>query len=259
LQRPIPCPRTRWAILKATRKILLALVLGLLANPATASCSDQVFEGASFSVCTAQAGGDLRMFLNGEDGRPFGGFAPLETALHAQGAHLVFAMNAGMFQPDLSPVGLYIEEGRELHRIVTREGPGNFGLLPNGVFCIEQGKLSVLESRAFAASPLSCRYASQSGPMLVIDGALHPSFLPESTSYKLRNGVGVREDGGLAWFVLANTPVTFDRFARFFRDGLGVRNALYFDGSISRLYAPDLGRSGAGFALGPMVGLVEGN
>ena len=95
--------------------------------------------------------------------------------------------------------------------------------------------------------------------MLVIDGALHPSFLPDSTSYKLRNGVGVREDGLMAWFVLANTPVTFDRFARFFRDGLGARNALYFDGSISRLYAPDLGRSGAGFALGPMVGLVEGN
>ena len=259
MQRPIPCPRTRWAILKATRKILLALVLGLLANPATASCLDQVFEGATFSVCTAQAGSDLRMFLNGADGRPYGGFAPLETALHAQGQHLVFAMNAGMFQPDLSPVGLYIEEGHELHRIVTSEGPGNFGLLPNGVFCIEQGKLSVVESRAFAASPLPCRYASQSGPMLVIDGALHPSFLPDSTSYKLRNGVGVREDGGLAWFVLANTPVTFDRFARFFRDGLGVRNALYFDGSISRLYAPDLGHSGAGFALGPMVGLVEGN
>ena len=199
------------------------------------------------------------MFLNGADGRPYGGFAPLETALHAQGQHLAFAMNAGMFQPDLSPVGLFIEEGHELHRIVTSEGPGNFGLLPNGVFCIEQGKLSVVESRAFAASPLPCRYASQSGPMLVIDGALHPSFLPDSTSYKLRNGVGVREDGGLAWFVLANTPVTFDRFARFFRDGLGVRNALYFDGSISRLYAPDLGHSGAGFALGPMVGLVEGN
>jgi uncharacterized protein YigE (DUF2233 family) len=249
----------RWAILKATRKILLALVLGLLASPAAASCADQVFEGATFTVCTAQAGGDLRMFRNGADGRPYGGFAPLEAALQAQGQHLVFAMNAGMFQPDLSPVGLYIEDGSEQHRIVTREGPGNFGLLPNGVFCIDESRLSVVESRAFAADPLPCRYASQSGPMLVIDGALHPSFLPDSTSYKLRNGVGVREDRRLAWFVLANTPVTFDRFARFFRDGLGARNALYFDGSISRLYAPNLGRIGAGFALGPMVGLVEGN
>ena len=249
----------RWAILKATRKILLALVLGLMASPAAANCADHVFEGATLIVCTAQAGSDLRMFLNGADGRPYGGFAPLEAALQAKGQHLVFAMNAGMFDPDLSPVGLYIEEGREGHRIVTREGPGNFGLLPNGVFCIGEGKLAVVESRAFAAAPLPCRYASQSGPMLVIDGALHPSFLAGSTSFKIRNGVGVSADGSTAWFVLADMPVTFDRFARFFRDSLGAQNALYFDGSLSRLYAPDLGRSGAGFAIGPMVGLVEGN
>jgi uncharacterized protein YigE (DUF2233 family) len=142
---------------------------------------------------------------------------------------------------------------------VTRDGPGNFGLLPNGVFCITQTHVAVMESRAFAAAPLPCRYASQSGPMLVIDGALHSGFLADSTSYKIRNGVGVRAKDGLAWFVLANTPVTFDRFARFFRDALGAQNALYFDGSVSRLYAPALGRSGAGFAIGPMVGLVERN
>ena len=124
----------------------LALVLGLLASPAAASCVDQVFEEATFTVCTAQAGNDLRMFLNGADGRPYGGFAPLEAALQAQGQHLVFAMNAGMFQPDLSPAGLYVEDGREQHRIVTRDGPGNFGLLPNGVFCIGVGKLLVVES-----------------------------------------------------------------------------------------------------------------
>ena len=236
-------------------------MLVLAAGPAAATCADQLFEGAQFAVCTAQAGDDLRLFLNGADGQPYGGFAPLKADLQAQaqGQQLVFAMNAGMFQPDLSPVGLYIENGVQRHRIVTRDGQGNFGLLPNGVFCIGDGVLAVVESRTFAAAPLPCRYASQSGPMLVIGGALHPSFLADSKSYKIRNGVGVRADGGVAWFVLADTPVTFDRFARFFRDGLGARDALYFDGSISRIYAPELGRSGAGFAIGPMVGLVEGN
>jgi len=237
----------------------LALMLVLAAGPAGASCFDQVFEGAQFSVCTADAGSDLRMFLNGADGHPYGGFAPVEAALQAQGQHLVFAMNAGMFHADQSPVGLYIENRVERHRIVTRAGPGNFGLLPNGVFCIGVGLLAVVESRTFAAAPPPCRYASQSGPMLVMGGALHPGFLADSTSFKIRNGVGVRADGGRAWFVLAETPVSFDRFARFFRDALGARDALYFDGSISRLYAPELGRSGAGFAIGPMVGLVERN
>ncbi len=237
----------------------MALILALAAGPAAASCTDQVFEGAQFAVCAAQAGSDLRMFLNGADGKAYGGFAPVEAVLQAQGQHLVFAMNAGMFHPNLSPVGLYIEDSKQRHRIVTRDGPGNFGLLPNGVFCIGDRLLAVVESRAFAAAPLPCRYASQSGPMLVLGGDLHPGFMAESTSYKIRNGVGVRGDGGVAWFVVADTPVTFDRFARFFRDSLGARDALYFDGSISRIYAPALGRSGAGFAIGPMVGLVEGN
>ena len=75
----------------------------------------------------------------------------------------------------------------------------------------------------------------------------------------MRNGVGVSADGKLAWFAIADAPLTFDRFARFFRDVLGAKDALYFDGSISRLYAPELGRSGAGFPVGPIVGLVKGN
>jgi uncharacterized protein YigE (DUF2233 family) len=35
-----------------------------------------------------------------------------------------------------------------------------------------------------------------------------------------------------------------------------MNNALYFDGKISRLFAPELGRSDIGFPIGPMVGLV---
>ena len=92
--------------------------------------------------------------------------------------------------------------------------------------------------------------------MLVIDGALHPRFLPDSTSTYIRNGVGVSADGQTAWFVISDRPVTFHRFARFFRDSLGAPNALYFDGSISRLFVPAQGRADFGLPLGPMVGLV---
>lgn len=237
---------------------LAVVFLALCACPADAACVEGTFEGATVVTCTAVAGQDVRLFLNGADGKPYGGFAPVSEALAAEGKHLVFAMNAGMYQPDLAPVGLYIENGVTAHRIVTRDGPGNFGLLPNGVFCIGEG-FSVVESRSFAAHPPDCRYASQSGPMLVIDGHLHPAFQADSASYKVRNGVGVSADGREAWFVLAETPVTFDRFARYFRDGLGARNALFFDGSVSRLFAPEVGRGGEGFAIGPMVGLVEGN
>ena len=92
--------------------------------------------------------------------------------------------------------------------------------------------------------------------MLVIDGALHPRFIPGSASRHLRNGVGVDADGGRAVLAISDAPVNFETFARFFRDALGLPRALYLDGKISRLHAPGLGRSDAGWPMGPVLGLV---
>jgi uncharacterized protein YigE (DUF2233 family) len=161
-----------------------------------------------------------------------------------------------MYHSDRSPVGLLVLEGQERARLITSAGPGNFGLLPNGVFCKTAARFLVVETRRFAAKPPNCRYASQSGPMLVIDGALHPRFLPNSDSRFIRNGIGVSEDGQTAYLAISNQPVSFTEFGRFFRDGLKVPNALYFDGKISRLYAPTLNRSDFGFQMGPIIGLA---
>jgi uncharacterized protein YigE (DUF2233 family) len=177
--------------------------------------------------------------------------------LAGEGGRLAFAMNAGMYHADRSPVGLFVAEGVQVTPLVTAAGPGNFGMLPNGVFCIGADRFAVIESRAFAAAAPQCRHATQSGPMLVIDGALHPRFIPGSPSRHVRNGVGVSADGQRAVFAISDGPVSFDRFARLFRDGLGLRDALYLDGSISRLHAPGLGRSDGGFPMGPVVGLVQ--
>ncbi len=237
-------------------KALAALALSALATQAGAVCRDTTFENQPFTLCEADAGQDLRLFLNDGEGQVLGSFGRIEAMLEAEGQRLRFAMNAGMFHADRAPVGLYVEEGDERARLVTRAGPGNFGMLPNGVFCIAEDRFAILESRAYAADPPGCRYATQSGPMLVIDGALHPRFLPDSDSLNLRNGVGVSADGQRAVFVISDEPVTFHRFARFFRDALGLPQALFLDGSISRLYAPELGRSDWGMPMGPVVGLV---
>lgn len=235
-------------------RMLIALLAALTGTAAHAACRDLTFDGLPYTVCQARSTDDLRLFLNGPTG-PYGGFSAVGAELAKQGRALGFAMNAGMFQPDLSPVGLYVEDGARLKSIVTSDGPGNFGLLPNGVFCIGD-QFAVIESRRFAKNPPDCRYATQSGPMLVIDGDLHPRFRPTSDSLNIRNGVGVSADGTTAWFAISNRPVNFDHFARLFRDELQTPNALYFDGSVSRLYAPEVGRFGAGFSIGPMVGLV---
>ena len=235
------------------RWLAAVLILAPVAAEAV-ECRDTSFEGASYTVCEVQAGEDLRLFHSGPDGA-HGSFRDVDEALGAEGKALGFAMNAGMYHRDLAPVGLYVEDGVEVSKIITSDGPGNFGLLPNGVFCIGED-FRVMESRAFKKAKPDCRYATQSGPMLVIKGKLHPKFLPGSDSTYVRNGVGVSEDGTRAVFAISNDRVNFHSFARLFRDELGLPDALYFDGNISRLYAPGLDRHDGGFPMGPIVGTV---
>ena len=129
--------------------------------------------------------------------------------------------------------------------------------MPNGVFCIREGRADVIESKAFEANPVACSYATQSGPMLVIDGALHPKFLPQSTSKFIRNGVGTSTDGHQAIFVKSENAMNFHSFARYFRDVLKLPQALFLDGKISRLHAPEINRSDPGFWMGPIIGVVQ--
>ena len=236
---------------------ILILSNVLFAGTALAACENVTFEDASFAVCGADpAVDDIRLFLKDDAGENLGTFDALETHVMAMGKSLIFAMNAGMYHPDRSPVGLYVEDGQTVSNIVTREGPGNFGLLPNGVLCLGPESAQIIESRAFDRTKPDCTYASQSGPMLVIDGALHPRFLPDSTSRFRRNGVGVTENGILL-SVISDGRVNFHQFARFFRDVLKTPNALFFDGKVSRLYAPELNRNDIGFPFGPMIGVIE--
>ncbi|MFN3644269.1 MAG: phosphodiester glycosidase family protein [Gemmobacter sp.] len=234
---------------------LCAAILG--AGPLAAEpCARAVHYGAGYTVCTIEAGADLRLFLTAPDGRAYGSFDRLAAAVAASGGRLVMAMNGGMYHADRSPVGLYIEDGTARAPVVTGPSRDNFGMLPNGIFCILPEGFAVIETRRYLARPPACRHATQSGPMLLIDGALHPRFIPDSASRFVRNGVGVSADGRRAYLVISDGRVSFDAFARLFRDRLGVRDALYLDGNISRLYAPGIGRRDFGLPMGPIVGLV---
>ena len=238
--------------------LLLGAILSHLPLPAPAAmppCRHVTHDGQGYVTCAVAAEGDLRLWHSAPDGRLYGGFWAIDRALRAEGRRLGFAMNAGMYHPDRSPVGLFVADGRQEAPLVRGASEGNFGLLPNGVFCAGPRGFAVIETEAFARRPLDCRIATQSGPMLVIGGALHPRFLKDSDSRYVRNGVGVRPDGR-AVFAISDAPVTFHEFARLFRDGLGAPDALYLDGKISRLYAPALGRNDAGWPMGPIIGLA---
>ena len=249
------------------RRLMAALVLApasLLGRASTAQaitpvsasgCREVAHEGAKYTACSWDlARYQVKLFLLGPDGQPYGSLGNL--ARSPDGSELVMAMNAGMYHHDLMPVGLYVENGRQITRANTAPGPGNFHLKPNGVFFIDRGRAGILETSAYLKRRLRPAYATQSGPMLVIDGELHPRFSDEGPSRKIRNGVGVR-DGRDVVFAISEEPVSFGAFARLFRDELGCRNALFLDGSISVLSAPGIGRRDVSLKpIGPIVGVL---
>ena len=234
----------------------LWMALGVLgALPAQAvTCEEIDHLGTPVTVCeVAVAEEKLDLYLRDAEGRPYGSFDALEAAV----GPLPFAMNAGMYHDDRRPVGHYVEDGEEAMFLVTNPGPGNFGLLPNGVLCLTADRARVIETLRFEAEEPECEDATQSGPMLVIDGALHPRFIEGGSSRNIRNGVGTSADGTVAYFAIADRPINFHDFGTLFRDRLGTPNALYFDGNVSRLHAPQLGRSDFGPAMGPIVAVTQ--
>lgn len=218
------------------------------------ACIMHAFEGSRFIVCTFDARKDeLLLASRGRNGDYLRGFDALAHDLDDDAARVRFAMNAGMFDDAGAPIGLYVEEGDEQHVLRLTDGPGNFHMKPNGVFWQgPDGALHITTSDTFAEARPRVRYATQSGPMLLIDGALHPRFASDGPSRYVRNGVGLR-DAHTAYFVISSGVVSFGRFARFFRDELGCRDALFFDGAVSSAWIPEMRRSDDVHALGPMV------
>ena len=223
---------------------------------ATSACEQRSFEGSRLTLCRYDRRNDeIALVLDGSHG-PLRSFAALESALGPRAGRLRFAMNAGMYDESGNPIGLYVEAGRERRHINRQAGPGNFHLLPNGVFTVAaDGRVAVLPSAHYA--PVSHpRWATQSGPMLVIDGRLHPAIQDDGPSLHIRNGVGV-DSADTAWFVISDDAVSFGRMARFFRDVLNCPNALYLDGSVSSLWDWPGGRRDTNAALGPLVAIFE--
>ena len=245
--------RLRWLAWMAAS---LGAILAAGAPAWALECREEQFRATTYAVCKVDLQkDDLRLWHRRPNGAPFYSLGALADAV-APAGRLAFATNAGMYHPNRDPVGLLVIDGARSGPLVTSDGPGNFGLLPNGVFCWGRGRGAVIESRRFARRKPDCAYATQSGPMLVIGGRLHPKFLAGGTSRYIRSGVGVSGDRRFAFFVISAEPVNFYDFAQLFRRRLKTPNALYLDGNVSRLYAPTIGRDDRGGLFGPILGVV---
>lgn len=201
---------------------------------------------------------DLRLFLQDDKGQVFKSFQRIQQQLQLHRLKLVFAMNAGMFHPDYLPVGLYLAQGKELFPLNINPGFGNFFMQPNGVFYQDTEGFYILTTQEYAQQQAALKpvLATQSGPMLVVDGDINPHFNAGSGSVYVRNAVGVVSPQH-AVFVITEQPVNFYTLADFFKNTLQIKNALYLDGSISSLYLPEVQRHDAARLLGPVIGVVQ--
>jgi uncharacterized protein YigE (DUF2233 family) len=217
-------------------------------------CRRQEFEQTLFTVCKFDAlHQKLRLVNKNSNGLALRHFAAAEKFLGEDKEHVRFAMNAGMYDDSGTPIGLYIENSQELLSLNTRTGKGNFHLMPNGIFHVTaDGSVHIKTADSYITKSPKPVWATQSGPMLLIDGNLHPGIKPDGPSRYLRNGVGILDDR-TAYFVISESPVSFGRLARFFRDKLDCTNALYFDGAVSSLWVPSLKRMDDHNALGPII------
>lgn len=180
---------------------------------------------------------ELHFYWKNKDNINYKSFQKLKSGLEKENKELVFAMNGGMYHKDLSPQGLYIENGETKARIDTSQiGYGNFYLQPNGIFYVTQKNKPVICTTKMFRPNKHIKYATQSGPMLLIDGKIHPKFRKGSSNVHIRNGVGILPNGNLL-FAISIEKTNFYDFASYFKQN-GCKNALYLDGFVSRIYLP---------------------
>jgi uncharacterized protein YigE (DUF2233 family) len=199
---------------------------------------------------------DLRLFWKSSSGQVLNNFTALEREVRSRHQRLLFAANAGMFQPDYSPVGLLVMNGEQVSPLNLEEGIGNFFLKPNGVFALTDAHVAVvMESSSYATFLPHVLWATQSGPLVVHQGEIHPDLIEGSTNLMIRSGVGVRPDGTVV-FALSREPVNFYDFALFFLARMKCPNALYLDGHISAFHFPGEIEKPGEHLFGPMFGIV---
>ena len=246
---------------KGNSLIVLTFLLFIIACGNTSTASKKVFnlkhvdENILTHIVNPKEG-NLTFYLNDDDGNNIANHKELKNWLSTKGEKLVFAVNGGMYNKDRTPQGLYIENGEIINEIDRKkEGYGNFYLQPNGVFAIDRNNQAAIFPTTKLRYLSYLKYATQSGPMLVIDGQLHPKFNDGSPNVHIRNGVGILPNGHLL-FAMSKEKINFYSFAKFFQQN-DCKNALYLDGFVSRTYLPSKDWIQEDGNFGVIIGEIE--
>jgi uncharacterized protein YigE (DUF2233 family) len=183
---------------------------------------------------------NIEFFWKNDNGELFRSIGNLKEWVEKNGHKLIFAMNGGIYTESRNPLGLFVQNGKTIKGLNTTTGYGNFYMQPNGVFYLTNDNVAEIKSTSGFKNGGQVKYATQSGPMLVINGKVNPIFVKNSQSRYIRNGVGILP-GNKIMFAISTDPVNFYELADFFQKA-GCIDALYLDGFVSRMYLPEKNR-----------------
>lgn len=231
--------------------LLILLTAGLIAFSTKLHLIDDKILSYSIDPKTQ----NLQFYWKNDNGETLKSIQNLKNYLERKNLTLTFAMNGGMFNKDLSPQGLFIKDKEVLSALDTADGNGNFYLKPNGVFYISTDNVPFVCKTTNFENNGKVKYATQSGPMLIINGKIHPAFKDGSANLNIRNGVGILPDSRVV-FAMSKTEINFYDFAKYFQS-LGCKNALYLDGFVSRTYLPEKNWIQTDGNFGVIIGVSE--
>lgn len=233
-------------------KILLPVLAALFLAAVLRQSDEEII---SYTIDLKSNEQEMNLYWKDENGETLKSIQTLKQYVERKGNKLLFAMNAGMYRKDNSPQGLFIQDGKTLFPLDTSSGNGNFYMKPNGVFYVTKDNVPAVCTTSDFANVSNVRYATQSGPMLIVDGKIHPVFKEGSTNLNIRNGVGILPDNRLI-FAMSKKEINFYDFASYFRN-LGCKNALYLDGFVSRTYLPEENWIQTDGNFGVMIGITK--
>lgn len=227
-------------------------------DDATPRAAHASWNGQTYDVYTVHYPKDkVRLYWRNAQQQKLVSLRQLKNDRAQQHEELLFGTNAGMYMVDNTPLGLYVENGRQYRPLnQAKHKTGNFYIEPNGVFLLTKSEAAVVTTAAYKDHSKDVMYATQSGPMLVTGGTINPNFTKGSANVNIRSGVGIAYNGDVV-FVISDGFVNFYDIATLFRDKLKCRDALFLDGAICQMFLPQLNRWDTGGNFGAMIGVVK--
>lgn len=175
----------------------------------------------------------VKMYWQKENGEAYGSLRSLLASIDNDG-RVQMAMNGGIYDKEYAPLGLYVENGEQKVGLNLASGGGNFFIRPGGVFYVKGKRYGIARLKAFK-SLKGVDFAVQSGPILIENGAINSRLKPSVESHKIRNGVGITDSGDVV-FMMSQQGSNFYDFACYAKSKLKIRQMLYLDGTISKMY-----------------------